>query len=220
MEQIGTFKTIDSISEGIFKDKGSKFLAFAFPMETETDLHQVLDQIKRNHPKARHFCYAYRIGFTKDKYRFNDDGEPSGTAGKPILNQIDFFRLTNVVVVVVRYFGGVLLGTSGLINAYKAAAHDAFMQANILEKTIFQCFSIQFDYKWMSNVMNSIKHHEVHILSQDFGIDGKMNLSLPVRVFEEKIIDFFVQIFEIHKETYAGFEFPDDFTYTLLGLKW
>ncbi|MEM6700850.1 MAG: YigZ family protein, partial [Bacteroidota bacterium] len=126
------YKTLAAPSTGEFKDRGSKFFAYAFPVETETEVATALEQVKKEHFKARHHCYAYRLGMDKNNFRANDDGEPSGMAGRPILGQIDSWELTDVFIVVVRYFGGTKLGTSGLINAYKKSAMDALEQAEII----------------------------------------------------------------------------------------
>ncbi len=162
------YKTISFQSTGEFKDRGSKFIAYAFSVYTDEAWQEKLQEIKKLHPKARHHCYAYRLGLDKNKFRANDDGEPSGTAGRPILGQIDHFGLTNIIIIVIRYFGGTKLGTSGLINAYKNAAHDALQQANIIEKTLDDIFKISFDYALMSDVMNAVKKLDLEICKQEF----------------------------------------------------
>lgn len=162
------YQTISSPSTGEFRDRGSKFLAYAFPVSNESDWQQYLEQVKKEHPKARHHCYAYRLGLDANNFRANDDGEPSGTAGRPILGQIDSFGLTNVFVVVVRYFGGTLLGTSGLINAYKLSTQDALQQADIIEKIVEDSIRINFDYAFMGEVMNAVKKMELNIVHQHF----------------------------------------------------
>ena len=131
-----TYKTIEKPSEGLFKDKGSKFISFAFPVDNEEEIKEIVQSIKKEHHSARHHCYAWRLGADQLLFRANDDGEPSSTAGKPILGQIQSFDLTNILIVVVRYFGGTLLGVSGLINAYRNAALDAINQAEIVEKLV------------------------------------------------------------------------------------
>lgn len=173
------FYTIAQASEGLFKDRGSKFLAYAFPLQTEEDLQEQLDTLRKSHPKARHFCYAYRIGTAGLRYRANDDGEPSGTAGKPILGQIDRLGLTNVAVVVVRYFGGTLLGTSGLIQAYRAAAADALGQAVIVEKQIEQRVRLEFPYAVMSDVLQAVKKLHLPIYTQQYAEDGCLEIGIP-----------------------------------------
>ncbi len=173
------FYTIAKASEGLFKDRGSKFLSYAFPLSKEEDLPERLDALRKSHPKARHFCYAYRIGNAGLRYRTNDDGEPSGTAGKPILGQIDRLGLTNVAIVVVRYFGGTLLGTSGLIQAYRAAAADALAQAVVLEKQIEQRVRLEFPYALMSNVLQAVKKLNLNIYEQEYGEDGRVEIGIP-----------------------------------------
>ena len=163
-----SYLTISKPSTGEFRDRGSKFLAYAFPVITEENWQGALEQVKKEHPKARHYCYAYRLGLDQNNYRANDDGEPSGTAGRPILGQIDSFGLTNVFVVVVRYFGGTLLGTSGLINAYKTSTNDALEKAEIIEKLVEDQVRIKFDYAYMGEVMNAVKKLNLDIVKQHF----------------------------------------------------
>ena len=151
------YQTIAEVSSGIFKDKGSKFLAFAYPVQTEEEVKQIISSLKKEHHSARHHCYAWRMGTENIVYRTNDDGEPSSTAGKPILGQLLSFNLTNTMVVVVRYFGGTLLGVSGLINAYKNAAADALSNAKIIQKRIETTWALLFTYHEMQDVMNLIK---------------------------------------------------------------
>lgn len=161
-----------TISEAIsseFKDKGSKFIAFAAPIQTPNDIKQYLAQIKELHPKATHHCYAYRLGLDKlTNYRANDDGEPAGTAGKPILGQIDSKQLTNLIVVVVRYFGGTKLGVPGLIHAYKSSTKLVLEQANIIEKQLFDYYQLQFDYLQTNDVMRLLKREQVNVLAQHY----------------------------------------------------
>lgn len=164
---------------GEFRDRGSKFIAYAFPISSEPDWQQHLEVIRKEHPKASHHCFAYRLGLDKNNYRANDDGEPSGTAGRPILGQIDSFGLSNVFIVVVRYFGGTLLGTSGLINAYRESAAEALRKAEIIEKTVETFFRLTFDYAIMSEVMNAIKKLGLSMLAQNFGDVGQVDIAIP-----------------------------------------
>ncbi|QEK51185.1 YigZ family protein [Pedobacter aquae] len=173
-----TYKTIQSPAEGIFRDKGSKFIAYAFPFSHENDLKSILADIKTAHPKARHHCYAYRLTPDKNIYRVNDDGEPSGTAGRPILNVLLSKELTNILVVVVRYFGGTLLGVPGLINAYKTATEDAILNAQIVEQTLNDVYELKFDYLLMNDVMKIIKEDKLEILSQEFDLNCVIKLSI------------------------------------------
>lgn len=163
-----TYYTIQSPAEGFFRDRGSKFLAYAYPVWSESNVQACLEALRKLHPKARHHCYAYRLGKDGAAYRANDDGEPSGTAGRPILGQIDSAGLTNVLVVVIRYFGGTLLGASGLIQAYKIATQDAFQNAEKVEKIVSAAFDLSFNYANMSDVMNLVKKLDLTVLEQHF----------------------------------------------------
>lgn len=174
-----TFRTIASSSEGSYKEKGSKFLSFAFPVKNVDEINQILAQYRKQYYDARHICYAYMLGNAKNEWRANDDGEPSGTAGRPILGQINSFELTNVLVIVVRYFGGILLGTGGLITAYKEASRDALEQAGIVEQTIDEIISIEFDYLLMNEVMRIVKEMSPQILDQSF--DNMCAMKLAIR---------------------------------------
>lgn len=156
-----TFKTISKPSKGLFKDKGSKFMSFAFPVESEEEIRNIIQQLRKEHHSARHHCYAWRLGYDKSVFRANDDGEPSSTAGKPILGQIQSFDLTNILIVVIRYFGGTLLGVSGLINAYRGAAADALLQAEIIEKLVEKLLLIEFDYLVLNEVMKIFKEEKL-----------------------------------------------------------
>ena len=162
------YQTIESESQGIFKDKGSRFLSYAFPVIDEEEVKQILLKIRKEHHSARHCCYAWRIGSDNIQTRVNDDGEPSSTAGKPILSQITSYNLTNTMVVVVRYFGGILLGTGGLINAYKTAAGDALANAKIIQKLIEAKLVISFSYKELADVMNLVKHENLNLIKTVF----------------------------------------------------
>ena len=166
MEDI--YKTIEKNSKGFFKDKGSKFYSFAFPVNTEDEIKNLILKLKKEHHGARHHCYAWRVGMEEITYRTNDDGEPSSTAGKPILGQLLHFDLTNTLIIVVRYFGGTLLGTSGLINAYKSAAADALNNAIIITKFMVRRFKINFEYPVLNDIMNIIKQENYQIESTDF----------------------------------------------------
>lgn len=167
-----TYNTILKASEGSFRDKGSKFIAYLFPVTTEDEIKEILQDYKKKYYDARHHCYAYRLGWNKDAYRINDDGEPSGTAGKPIYGQILSNDLTNVLILVVRYFGGVKLGVSGLIQAYKAAAADAIENNKIVEMPIRHLLKIEFGYPHMNQVMSLLKVDEVKIQKSDYTNDG------------------------------------------------
>ncbi len=175
-----TYKTIANTTEGEFRDRGSKFIAYACEVRNEEEVKERLVEVKATHPKARHHCYAYQLGMENDRYRANDDGEPSGSAGLPILNAIKSAEITDVLVVVVRYFGGTLLGVSGLINAYKMATAEALQHAEIVEKTVNKLLHIRFDYSQMNDVMQFIKLHDITIKEQTY--DTKSGLILDIRL--------------------------------------
>lgn len=173
-----TYRTIAAPSQGLYKEKGSKFLAFAFPVTTADDVKSHLDRLRKDYYDARHHCYAYILGPNKDTYRVNDDGEPSGTAGRPIHGQLLSADLTNTLIVVVRYFGGILLGASGLANAYKAAARDALANATIEERTIDVTYRVAFEYALLNDVMRIVKQFGLTPTQQDFNLDCKLTLTV------------------------------------------
>jgi uncharacterized YigZ family protein len=162
------YKTLKSPSEGFFKDKGSKFLAFVYPFENESEIKNIIEPLRKEHFKAVHFCYAYRIGLDRTNFRVNDDGEPSGSAGRPILNVLLSKEITNILVVVVRYWGGTLLGVPGLINAYKSATEEAIANAEIIEKTVNDIYQITFGYIQMNDIMKVVKDFDLKIRNQQF----------------------------------------------------
>ena len=173
-----TYLTIEKPTEAIFKDKGSKFLAFAYPVENDQQIKEILNQLKKEHHTANHHCYAYRLGADKMNFRANDDGEPSNTAGKPILGQIQSNDLTNILIVVVRYFGGTLLGVSGLINAYKNSAADVIKVSTITEKQILFNYTIQFYFEHLNDVMKLLKQLDCKITNQQFDNNCEMSFSI------------------------------------------
>ncbi len=180
-----TYYTIyQEIEPAIYKDRKSKFIAYAFPVKNVADIKACIYKLKKAHHSARHWCYAYRLGIENIDERANDDGEPSNSAGMPILNQIKAKNLTNVLVVVVRYFGGVKLGVGGLIQAYKTAAQLALEQAEIVEKIRTKNLQIIFDYNDMDKVMRLIKAHQLEILSQNLQEKGEIILSIRLDDFE------------------------------------
>lgn len=181
------YKTIEQACEGSFKDKGSKFLAYAYPIASEQEIKSILLNLKGMHQKARHFCWAYRLTPDRSMFRINDDGEPSGTAGRPILNTLLSADLTNIFVVVVRYFGGTLLGVPGLINAYKSATIDALQAASIVEQTINEVYAITFPYAITNQVMKVIKDERVTVLSQNFNLDCNLQIELRKRIAESTL---------------------------------
>lgn len=202
-----TYKTLAGPSPiGEFKDRGSKFIAFAFPVYSQEDWQKHLLEVHKIHPKARHWCYAYRIGMDGNNFRANDDGEPSGTAGKPILGRIDSFGLVNVMVVVVRYFGGTLLGASGLINAYKEATILALNAADIIERVVEDIYAFHFDYSIMSEVMNAIKKQKLEMVHQDFGNSGLVHVAIRQTEVADKLLRMKAAIAKVHLEMVADLE--------------
>ncbi|MDQ2179045.1 YigZ family protein [Marinifilum sp. D714] len=194
-----TYKTISQQSEGLYKEKGSKFITYAYPVSTEKEIKEHIAKLKKEYYDARHHCYAYMLGADKKNFRANDDGEPSSTAGKPILGQILSNDLTNILIVVVRYFGGTKLGASGLIHAYKTAAADAISNAEILDKTVNDIYDIHFDYLVMNDIMKIIKDEQPEQLGQDFNLTCKITLS--IRQSEvERLIQKFEKITSVKAE--------------------
>ncbi len=163
-----TYTTIKGGSTGEFKDRGSKFLAYAYPVYSTEEIKACMEEVKKLHPKARHHCFAWRLGTDGTQFRANDDGEPSSSAGRPILGQIDSFGLTNVIAIVVRYFGGTKLGVPGLINAYKLSTKEAFEQAETIDKTVDNVYRLDFSYEIMSDVMNAVKKAGLDVIRQEF----------------------------------------------------
>ena len=174
-----TYKTIKAPVEGLFKDRGSKFLAYAYPIEHENEVKPLVDNLKKEHFKAVHHCYAYRLGLDRTNFRVNDDGEPSGTAGKPILNTLLSHDITNILVVVVRYFGGTLLGVPGLINAYKSATAEALTVAEVIEKTVNDVYDVSFEFVQMNDVMKVVKEFGLKIRNQTY--DNQCTMELEFR---------------------------------------
>ena len=174
-----TYFTIEETAEGIFRDKGSKFIAYAYPFKDENKLKEIIAELKSLHPKARHHCWAYRLSPDQTVFRLNDDGEPSGTAGRPILNVLLSKDVTNILVVVVRYFGGTLLGVPGLINAYKTAAQEALANAVVVEKTVNDVYQIDFEYLVMNDVMRIVKDENITVLDQQF--DNACTMTVEMR---------------------------------------
>ena len=174
------YNTIAQPSTAEFKDRGSKFIAFAYPLETVEDFRKILQQLKKEHPKAAHHCFAYRMGTDENTFRVSDDGEPSGSAGRPILGQIDSKELTNVLVVVVRYFGGTLLGVPGLINAYKSASSMALQVTPLLQKQVEIKYTISFDYTKMNEVMRILKSYQCSVLQQETQLFCNITAGIPV----------------------------------------
>ncbi|MEZ4987793.1 MAG: YigZ family protein [Saprospiraceae bacterium] len=200
------YRTIAAPATGEFKDRGSKFIAYAFPVSAAEEVAECLLQVKKEHPKARHHCYAYRLGLDQYNYRANDDGEPSGTAGRPILGQIDSHGVTNTLVVVVRYFGGTLLGASGLIQAYKLSAADALSQTETLEKPVEKHFTLCFDYALMSLVMQVIARPPFRITDQRFHETAEIDVALVLSAVEAAFIDLKATVAGVYPEEVPGLE--------------
>ena len=190
-----TYKTITEASpESLFKDRGSKFFGYAFPVTSEDDIDNCIQQLKKQHHTARHWCYAWQLGKSYDRYRANDDGEPSNSAGMPIYGQLQAFDITNVLVVVVRYFGGTKLGVGGLIQAYKAAAQETLTHASIVEKTIDESLTITFEYPEMNTVMRIIKDEKLRIVSQEMQLSCEITMDIRQKDYS--------RIFQIFSDTY------------------
>lgn len=183
-----TYKTIAEISTSIYKEKGSKFLAYAYPVRSEEDVKEALQEVKKKYHDARHHCYAYRLGAEKKIFRANDDGEPSSTAGKPILGQILSFDLSDILIVVVRYFGGTLLGAGGLITAYKASAKEALEEAKIITKIVTKNIKVRCEYPKMNLIMRIIKEENLDLVSQKMEMDCQFTISIRLSQIE-RIVD-------------------------------
>ena len=193
MEPFDQYKSIAAPSEGLFKDNGSRFLAFARPVETEEEVKAFVSALRKEYHDARHHCCAYRLGYKGDVWRASDDGEPSGSAGRPILGQIDSLGLSDVAVVVVRYFGGIKLGIPGLIRAYKTATADALSKASVIDKVAGVNYEVSFGYLEMNAVMKVLKEMDLPQRNQHFGercsLEVRVRLS-ALQTFQEKLQDF------------------------------
>jgi uncharacterized YigZ family protein len=182
-----TYFTIETTGSTEVKERGSKFIAYAYPVKSVDEFKECLNAIKKEHPKATHHCFAYRIGLDGNNFRVSDAGEPSGTAGRPILGQIDSKKLVNVAVIVVRYFGGTLLGVPGLINAYKSAASLVLQTVPNVQKNVEKEFIVQFDYTQINDIMNIVKQYQCRVTHQELQLFCKMNIAVPVNIVEAVI---------------------------------
>jgi len=192
-----TYKCISKASEEVlFKDKNSKFFGYAYPITSEEEAKIHIEDLKKKHHQARHWCYAWQIGKEVHQFRANDDGEPSNTAGMPIYGQIQSFDVTNILIVVVRHYGGIKLGVSGLINAYKTAAQMALENSKIVKRTIDEIFVIKFDYPEMNLVMRVIKEHNLNIIEQKLELDCEIHISVRKKIAEE-IFQKFESIYKV-----------------------
>ncbi|SMD43763.1 uncharacterized protein, YigZ family [Aquiflexum balticum DSM 16537] len=201
LDTTDTYLTISDDSEGLYKEKGSKFLSFAFPASNEDEVKEKLEILRKKFHDARHHCYAYVLGKDREIFRANDDGEPNHSAGDPILGQIRSNQLTNVLIVVVRYFGGVKLGVGGLISAYRTAAAEAISNNIIVEAIVKHKVKLQFDYLSMNDVMKIIKDYDLEIINQQFDNDCKISLLVREGLMDEVISKF---------EKLEGLEFSKD----------
>lgn len=185
MSNTDTYMTISGAASGLFKDKGSKFIAFLYPITSDQEVKPIIDSIKSEYYDARHHCYAYRIGLKGDRWRTVDDGEPSGTAAKPMLGTLISNSITDTLAVVVRYFGGTKLGVPGLINAYRKATLDAIQNANIIEKTVDHTITLQFDYSQTTAIMKLIKIYNPKIIEQSFDNYSKIKLAIRAALLDD-----------------------------------
>ena len=185
VENYDAYRSIAARSEGLFKDNGSRFIAFAYPVETEEEVKEIVASLKKEYHDARHHCYAYRLGDKGDRFRANDDGEPSGSAGRPILGQIDSMGLSDILVVVVRYFGGIKLGIPGLIRAYKTSTADALSQAEVIDKVAGKTYRVTFDYLSMNAVMKVLKDMGLTPSKQDFGLECALEVRVRLSMEED-----------------------------------
>lgn len=181
------YYTIDRTATAEYKDRGSRFIAITYPVQSVDDFKKHLETVKKEHPKATHHCFAYRIGLDNNTYRVSDDGEPSGTAGKPILGQIDSKKLTNILVVVVRYFGGTLLGVPGLINAYRSAAALALQVTPVVQKSVELAYTLQFDYTQVNEVMTIVKQLNCSVQEQEMNLFCRLVIGIPKGRLEEAL---------------------------------
>ena len=200
MNESDKYKTIKALSQGVYKEKGSRFIAFAYPVSTQEEIKAIIEKTRKDHHEARHHCFAYMIGQERLTWRVNDDGEPSGTGGKPILGQINSLGLTNILIVVSRYFGGTLLGVSGLINAYRTAAAAALENADIVERTLREFHEITYPYDCMNDVMKILKEEGADQSDQKVDIECCIKISFR-KSAREKILKRLSRIDEL-RDTY------------------
>ena len=205
---IDSYHTIAAPATGEFKDRGSKFFGYAYPVRSEEEALACLELLRKEHFKARHHCFAWRFGTDGSRFRANDDGEPSGTAGRPILGQIDTFGLTDVLIVVVRYFGGTLLGASGLIHAYREAAAEALRNAEIIEKIIKDHYTLDFDYALMPDVMNGVKKLDLEIVRQTFEDRGLLEVAIRQTEAADQMLQLKASVWKVSTEEAASLDWP------------
>jgi uncharacterized YigZ family protein len=193
------YRSIKEESTGLFKDRGSKFIAIASPVDSEDEIKEILAYTRKKYHDARHHCYAWKLGTGNDRWRVNDDGEPSGTAGNPILGQIRSFELTNILIIVIRYFGGTLLGTGGLINAYRSAAKNALENARIIKKTISCSYLLTFPYEAMNDVMRLVKEENLEQSEQVFELECSIKVHFRASL-EKRIVKKFSLVDKLEYE--------------------
>jgi uncharacterized YigZ family protein len=202
------FRTIADAATGEFKDRGSKFIGYAYPVRGEEEALAHLEALRKLHFKARHHCFAWRLGLTGDRFRANDDGEPSGTAGRPILGQIDAAGLTDVAVVVVRYFGGTLLGTAGLIHAYREAAAEALRAATVVEKIVQAHRRLRFDYAIMPELMQALKKLKISITQETYTDSGFLEIAVRQSEMEDNLLKIKALLWKVSLEEASQLEWP------------
>lgn len=205
--------TIAAPSEGEFKDRGSKFLGFAFPVQSETAAMAQIEMLRKTHFKARHHCFAWRIGTDGNRFRANDDGEPSGTAGRPILGQIDAFQVRDVAVVVVRYFGGVLLGASGLINAYRESAAEALRAATLKEVIVKDHFSIHAAYSLIPDLIGAIKKLNIELLNEIYAEEADLEIAIRLSESADKCLRLKAMLYKVSLEEAQTLDWPAGMTF-------
>ncbi len=192
-----TYKTIEKEGRSLFREKGSRFIGLVLPVEKQGNIKEILEKYRKDYHDARHHCYSYRLGYQGEEWRINDDGEPSGSAGKPIFGQLLSYSLTNTLAIVIRYFGGTKLGISGLINAYRTTTRDAILDTCIIEKEITVDLLISFEYESMNLVMRVIKEENLSIVGNDFGLNCEIHCRIPVKSLP-KIQDIFNRINDLN----------------------
>ena len=196
---VDSYNTLAAPSEGLYKEKGSKFIALAFPVASEEEIKEALESTRKKYHDARHHCYAWALGVNRESYRENDDGEPNNSAGKPILGRLESHDLTQLLIIVVRYFGGTKLGVGGLINAYRSAAEEAILKGKIVSRKMKMYFEIRFSYDQMNEVMQIVKHSELEQLAHDFALTCKLKLACPNAAYSD-IKDVFLAIENVEIE--------------------
>ena len=197
---IEQFKTVKSISTGEFKDRGSKFIAYCYPFQNVNKLKEILLEVRKKHPKASHYCFAYRVGFEGNNFRYNDDGEPSGTAGRPILGAIDRSELINLLIIVVRYFGGTKLGTSGLINAYRKSALEAIQNGNIIEEQVMARWEITSNYEHSAALTNLLGNIGCKIINSQYLEEVTFLVEVKIASSEHFLVRIKAAIGRLHEE--------------------